>query len=262
MRLHLLTISAAFTAALSCFGAIAQAGSDARLSLTQTPELAVPREKLAPASVMLITEAPPLRYDLQPATRELAAVPLTYTPGREAKPWRADIWYGALNPGNFTDLMIDPASTKMTSDQIIGFTFGREIFDHGYGFTFDLGVMGAHRVDEGGFEIGMPMTVTFNGFPWRERLPTRLAVSVGPSFVTRITPTEKRKDQNNKGSKLLNMFSPEVEVGIPDTDWSGFFRLHHRSGIFGLIDGVSGGSTYLTFGFRHRFGMGDTLPWK
>jgi hypothetical protein len=26
--------------------------------------------------------------------------------------------------------------------------------------------------------------------------------------------------------------------------------VHHRSGIFGLINGVNGGSNYLSFGFR------------
>ena len=67
---------------------------------------------------------------------------------------------------------------------------------------------------------------------------------------------EAEEDDANKGSKLLNMFNPEVEVGWPGApEWAGFVRLHHRSGIFGLINGVTGGSTYMTFGLRKRFAV-------
>lgn len=255
MRFQKFTARAAAFLALATLAAPVAADSIAGLQQRQTVE---PTAHRAP---LLLAEAPSVGVSPSVSTRQIAQN-LYPTNATTDKPWRADIWYGALNPGDFTGIFVDPADTKMESEQIIGFTAGRKLFDLGYGFSFDLGVLGAHRVDEGGFELGMPMTVTFDGFGWRDRLPTKLAVSVGPSFISRITPTEKRKDNNNQGSKLLNMFSPEIEVGIPDTDWSGFFRMHHRSGIFGLIDGVSGGSTYLTVGVRHRFGLGDELPWK
>lgn len=255
MRLPFIAARAATTLALALAAGSASAQQAGSLNQSQTFE---------PTSrTVLITEAPPLRYGARAGgPTELAQAPIRFNTTPKEKPWHADIWYGALNPGDFTGIMTDPAITTMEDEQIIGFTFGRKIFDLGYGFNFGLGVLGAHRIDEGGVEIGMPMTVTFDGFPWRDRLPTKLAVAVGPSFITEITPTEKRKDDDNQGSKLLNMFSPEIEIGVPETDWSGFFRLHHRSGIFGLVDGVSGGSTYMTFGIRHRFGLGDELPWK
>lgn len=264
MRLCLLATRAA--ALLSFALTASHATAQQPISLSHSPTL----EPAGQTSPSLIAEAPPLRYatpapqiaQAQVAQGQVAQTPVSFRTEPAEKPWHADIWYGALNPGDFTGIITDPASSTLEDEQIIGFTVGRELFDLGYGFRFGLGVLGSHRIDEGGYELGLPMTVTFDGFPWRDRLPMRLAVAVGPSFITKITPTEKRKDDDNQGSKLLNMFSPEIEIGVPDTDWSGFFRLHHRSGIFGLVDGVSGGSTYMTFGLRHRFGLGDALPWK
>lgn len=251
MRLRLITIRTAFLLLPALFAGPSMAQHAGDLSLSQTVE------PIAQFNTSLSAEASQLA-----AARQIAQAPVRLNSAPAEKPWHADIWYGALNPGDFTGIITDPASTTMEDEQIIGFTFGRKLFDLGYGLDFGIGVLGAHRIDEGGYEVGLPITFTFNGFPWRDRLPTKLSVAVGPSFITKITPTEKRKDDDNQGSKLLNMFSPEIEIGVPDTDWSGFFRLHHRSGIFGLVDGVSGGSTYLTFGLRRRFGLGDELPWK
>ena len=258
MRLRLISTRTAAMLALALIAAPAIAQQTGHLSQARTAE------PTGHAAATLLAEALPLTYRARGSisTTQIAQAPVRFNSAPAEKPWHADIWYGALNSGDFTESIIDPASTSIEDEQIVGFTVGQKLFDLGYGFSFGLGVLGAHRIDEGGFELGMPMTVTFDGFPWRERLPTKLAIAVGPSFISKITPTEKRKADNNQGSKVLNMFSPEVEVGVPDTDWSGFFRLHHRSGIFGLIDGVSGGSTYFTFGVRHRFGLGDELPWK
>jgi len=234
--------------------------ADQRSGLRHTPTA----EPVSNAKTTLIAEAPPLTYRAWPPapTAQVAQAPVRFNAETAQKPWHTDIWLGALNPGDFTESIIDPATTTVEDKKVVGFTVGRKLFDLGYGFSSGLGLLGAHRIDEGGTEIGIPMTLTFDAFPWREQLPTKLTISVGPSFISKITPTEKRKDDGNEGSKLLNMFSPEIEFGVPDTDWSGFFRLHHRSGIFGLINRVSGGSTYFTFGIRHRFGLSDELPWE
>jgi len=169
-------------------------------------------------------------------------------------PWQAEASVGFLNPGNFTDIVLRPHETSQGDEKLAGIAVGRKLFDLGYDFSFELGGYAGHRIDEGGLEFAVPMTVVFDGLPWRDRLPLRLRLTVGPSFTTKISETEKDKDDDNQGSKLLNMFNPEIEVGVPGApEWNGFFRLHHRSGIFGLVDGVTGGSTYLTVGVRHRF---------
>jgi hypothetical protein len=53
---------------------------------------------------------------------------------------------------------------------------------------------------------------------------------------------------------VLHNFSPEITFADPDNkNVELVLRLHHRSGIFGLIDGVSTGSTFVTTGIRVRF---------
>ena len=59
---------------------------------------------------------------------------------------------------------------------------------------------------------------------------------------------------NNKSSSFLNFFSPELTLALPShPDDELLLRFHHRSGIFGLINGVDTGAQFGTIGFRHRF---------
>ena len=47
---------------------------------------------------------------------------------------------------------------------------------------------------------------------------------------------------------------PEITFADPDNkDLEFVFRLHHRSGVFGLFDDVVSGSTFLSTGIRIRF---------
>lgn len=195
---------------------------------------------------------PILLADGHKGPADKAEAPRPSRPG----PWYAEASFGYLNPDDFTTIMFQPYKTEMEDESHAIVGLGREIYDFGYGFTAELGFIFGHRIDEGGVEFGLPLAVTFDRFPWRETVPTRLRLAVGPSFVTKITPTERRKADNGEGSRLLNMFNPEIEVGVPGApEWNGFLRLHHRSGIFGLINGVSGGSTYVMAGVRHRFSL-------
>ena len=53
---------------------------------------------------------------------------------------------------------------------------------------------------------------------------------------------------------LLHYFAPEITFADPDNkDLEFVTRLHHRSGVFRLFDGVNGGSTFLSIGFRQHF---------
>lgn len=190
------------------------------------------------------------------AAQSRDATPIQFQPERAAEPgpWHVEASYGLLNPDNFTDIMFRTYRTEMSDEQTFGFGVSRKVIDLGSGFSIEAGVAVNQRIDEGGTEFALPVAFVFDGLPWRDKLPMRLRLGIGPSFTTKVTANERRKDDDNEGSKLLNMFDPEVEVGFPGApEWAGFVRLHHRSGIFGLINGVTGGSTYVTFGLRHRF---------
>ena len=82
-----------------------------------------------------------------------------------------------------------------------------------------------------------------------------LSVVEGISFNTDVSLYEKTFREEN--SQLLNYLGFEVEAAIsPDLSLVG--RIHHRSGAFGLYNGVSGGSNGYLLGLRYRWG--EELP--
>ena len=79
-----------------------------------------------------------------------------------------------------------------------------------------------------------------------------LGVVEGISFYTDVSLYEKTFREES--SQLLNYLGFEVEAAVsPDLSLVG--RIHHRSGVFGLFNGVSGGSNGYLLGLRYRWGQ-------
>ena len=77
------------------------------------------------------------------------------------------------------------------------------------------------------------------------------SVVEGISFYTDVSLYEKTFRE--KSSQLLNYLGFEVEAAVsPELSLVG--RIHHRSGAFGLFNGVSGGSNGYLLGLRYRWG--------
>ncbi len=93
----------------------------------------------------------------------------------------------------------------------------------------------------------------YDGFPWNDSLYTTAAINTGLSILTE--PSEFERDRSDdQSSQVLHNFSPEITLADPDNkDIEFVLRLHHRSGIFGTIDGVSSGSSFVATGLRLRF---------
>lgn len=90
-------------------------------------------------------------------------------------------------------------------------------------------------------------------FPWNETVRTSAAVGEGISYASSIPVIEQERSPGNT-SHLLNYIMLELELAPPQQDeWSFVTRIHHRSGVFGLYDGVSKGSNLVTVGVRYRF---------
>jgi hypothetical protein len=91
-------------------------------------------------------------------------------------------------------------------------------------------------------------------FPWNNYVKTTVAIFDGPDLASEIDAEERLRAGNDRGSYFLNFFTPEITFAPPaEPDNEFVLRFHHRSGIFGLINGVNGGSSFATMGFRHRF---------
>jgi outer membrane protein len=132
---------------------------------------------------------------------------------------------------------------------------------HGWPLDF-VGYAGVMKHNERGlqpdvWQLNLYMKAVFYGFPWSDRVKTRLGFGAGVSFADHILFVEQR-DQARRGrstSKILNYLDPTIDVSVGDLIGAralkGTFAglgISHRSGIFGtsqLLGNVNGGSNYI-----------------
>lgn len=89
-------------------------------------------------------------------------------------------------------------------------------------------------------------------FPWNNHLQTTFAVGDGLSVATEVPEFEKER-RNGNTAQVLNYLMFELTFGLPQLPrWSLITRIHHRSGMFGLFDGVHGAFNSLCFGLRYE----------
>lgn len=102
-------------------------------------------------------------------------------------------------------------------------------------------------------EFWLAVDFRWTRFPWNDYLRTTVALADGPDYATRIDQEERRLSPTGT-SEVLNFFSPEVTFALPSSPENQvFFRFHHRSGIFGLINGTHAGAQFATVGYRRGF---------
>lgn len=94
----------------------------------------------------------------------------------------------------------------------------------------------------------------FHGFPWDRYLVNTVAFSTGLNYATGISETEQERARDGVGSQLMHYFAPEITFASPRApQYELMFRVHHRSGVFGLVSDAWGGAQYGTIGLRIRF---------
>ncbi|TVP83744.1 MAG: hypothetical protein EA347_12020 [Thioalkalivibrio sp.] len=107
------------------------------------------------------------------------------------------------------------------------------------------------------WEINLVPAVRWMHTPWDHVLDTRFAIGWGLSWASQEPPIEPRQEEEvgeGDSARLLSYTLLEVEFMPPSSaDWSGFVRLHHRSGVGGAFGGVRGGSNFLGAGIRRYF---------
>ncbi len=112
------------------------------------------------------------------------------------------------------------------------------------------GQIAQHFGDQDHFELNLPIIARWHAFPWDDVIDTSFAFGIGPSFASEIPPIEIENDGDSH--RWLIYWTAEVEGGPPGEDWRLFFRLHHRSGGFGLV-ADEGGSNAFVVGVRFHF---------
>lgn len=89
-------------------------------------------------------------------------------------------------------------------------------------------------------------------FPWNDYVYTNFRLGlIGASYVTGISEFERQFDSSGHSSRFLNLLVPELTVSpSKEAPFEVFVRVHHRSGVYGLINGVHGASNYISTGIR------------
>jgi len=177
------------------------------------------------------------------------------------------IFAGQATRTSFVTSMIQPWDNDMEDIGVIGLAYS-----HRFGSVNDLTggflppVIGDHLYIEG--EVGgsyrfgdeslgegwIGAYIRYDNLPWNDYVYTTIAVNTGLSYLTELSAFERSRDENNDANKLLHYMGPEITFADPDNkNLELLVRFHHRSGVFGLFDGVISGSTFISAGVRWRF---------
>ena len=100
--------------------------------------------------------------------------------------------------------------------------------------------------------------VKWSNFPWNHKLKTSIAIGWGLSYTSDITANEAQDaieaDPDEGPQRWMNFLSFEYGFGLPQyPQWEVFYRLHHRSGAWGLFASKEVGSNVMGLGVRYIF---------
>lgn len=166
---------------------------------------------------------------------------------------------------DFTQIISQPWTTHFVDLTMVGVAASTRLGTIGELVGSDLGHFGdyisieaeagaAYRFgEESQGEFWGSLYFRYDGFPWNDTVYTTAAINTGLSILTETSEFEKDRS-DDQSSLVLHNFSPEITIADPDNKNLEFvLRLHHRSGIFGTMDGVHSGSSFIVTGIRLRF---------
>lgn len=108
-------------------------------------------------------------------------------------------------------------------------------------------------------EFNAALVLKWTKFPWDKHINTCIGFGEGISYATEVPASEQsyhhlNHDLDYPTSKTLNYLMLDIGFSLPKfPDYALFYRIHHRSGVYGLINDVKGGSNFVGFGVRRRF---------
>lgn len=169
----------------------------------------------------------------------------------EGLPWSL-IGYGAIyTPERLQDMVFNHHSYE--DSYFAALALNRKFARTGPYIGWEVeGQMVKHFGRQDHFEYNALVIARWDRFPWNHRVLMTLAVGEGLSWATRKPELEIEDDE--PASQLLNYLLFEVTVRpSPESRWYWSGRIHHRSGIYGLFNGVHGGSNFIGMGLGYRF---------
>jgi hypothetical protein len=164
---------------------------------------------------------------------------------------------GSAGDSRLIDILSNPWNTDTADDYFVGAAVSRKLARLYRYFTLEgeLGLAARFGDNEAG-EGWAAIYLRFDGFPWNNRIRMTAGISTGLDYLSNLPSAETSPDGEPEEytSHVLHYFSPEITFALPKyPNEELVVRFQHRSGMFGAINGVSGGSNVVTVGFRHRW---------
>jgi hypothetical protein len=176
---------------------------------------------------------------------------------RDRSRWMVGGYVGSLAHQGFTSIVLfAPWTTRLEPSYLAALNVTYLVYDFkNLPMSLEVDAMVAKRFGQDHeWEIAALPMVRWKALPWNSFVYTNIRLGLlGVSYVSGISVWERSNSGNGRGSRLLNLMVPEITVSSgPYAPWEVFLRVHHRSGGWGFINGVSGGSNYVSVGFRGR----------
>jgi len=181
-------------------------------------------------------------------------------------PWAVSGWAGQMFAANFGDTFLFKGHLR--PEYLGGVGLQRRLVDAGpFAFELDANLLGHRAAQQPGGEFNQ--TVPFADTPSQAFTDGTLGIGLrlwvqpwlslyfveGVSLLSQNSNYERTFRENY--GKFLNYLAFEVEA-LVSPQWSAVGRIHHRSGAYGIYNGVSEGSNAYLIGLRYRFG--STTP--
>ncbi len=184
-----------------------------------------------------------------------AVVPGRASAGRSARgdyDWAVTLYRGWLTEATLGEMM----RLDLTVDSEFKFTafaVTRKIAEVTPSLNLEgEGIIVKYSGEQDHLEFDALLSGRWLSFPWNRHVDTTAAAGLGLSFATEEPPYERQ----NKGEseQLLAFLLLEVTAGIPKfPQWDVVGRINHRSGVFGLFNGIQGAMNSVALGLKYRF---------
>jgi outer membrane protein len=155
------------------------------------------------------------------------------------------------------------STAKINPTSITALQIGKPFLQNVNGWPVDfVGYAGlTYHDDRGlqanGMQLDLFMKAFYSGFPWSDRVKTRLGMGMGVSLAQRAPYIEVSSQaiEGKPTSRILQYLDPTIDLSLGDLVGSRALKdtfiglgVSHRSGIFGssrLLGNVNGGSNYI-----------------
>lgn len=136
---------------------------------------------------------------------------------------------------------------------LTGVALARQFAQTGKSLTWEVeGQAVKHYGKQHHWEFNALLFARWHRLPWNHLLKTSIALGEGLSLATEKPPVEG--EDHNHSSAFLNNIQFELTFALPrEPNWHLVGRIHHRSGIFGLINDVEAASDFAVLGIKHTF---------